>query len=366
MKTIPFVDLKGMHSGMKAQLEGAFSRVLENSYYICGTELTKFEKDFAQFTQAKHCVGVANGLDALILTLRSMGIGAGDEVALPAHTFIATALAVSAVGATPVLVDVDLRTYNIDPTDLRKKITKKTKAIIPVHLYGLMADMNEILAIAKEHGLQVLEDAAQAHGAELDGKRAGSFGDAAGFSFYPGKNLGALGDGGAITTNSDSFAEKLQTLRNYGAKKKYHHTEKGVNSRLDELQAAFLNEKLPLLEKWTQERQSIADLYHESFAGLSVSLPETPVGYRHSWHLYVIRTPKRGQLQKSLSEAGIDTLIHYPVPVHFQDAYREMGHNPGDFPASEKAASEVLSLPLWVGMPAAEAAERIRKVLKTF
>jgi dTDP-4-amino-4,6-dideoxygalactose transaminase len=363
---IPFVDLRPTHIKLQPRLNEAFQRTLERSHFICGPELEKFEKTFAKYSEAGFSVGVANGLDALVLALRAFDIGPGHEVIIPAHTFVATALAVSYVGATPVFVDVDADSFNIDVSRIEEKITACTRAIMPVHLYGLMADLPAIRTLADQHRLIVIEDAAQAHGAEIQKRRAGSIGDAAGFSFYPGKNLGALGDGGAVTTNKYETAERIRTLRNYGSKIKYTHEEKGVNSRLDELQAAFLSEKFTLLEEMTESRIRVAETYSQTLAGTFAILPKTPAGYRHVWHLYVIRVRDRNKVQAALADVGIQTLVHYPTPCHLQPAYADLHHKVGDFPVSEEMAKTVLSLPLWYGMPAQECAERVLAVLKKF
>lgn len=343
---IPFLDLTAAHLELQEGLDNAFRRVLASSWFILGKELKSFEEEFAACCGAKHCVGVGNGLDALTLILRAMDIGPGDEVIVPAGTFIATWLAVSQAGAVPVPVDQDEKTFNIDTSLIEKAVTKKTKAVMPVHLYGKMAEMDSINRIAEKYGLKVIEDAAQAHGACYRGKRAGTLGDAAGFSFYPGKNLGALGDGGAVVTNDDGIAAKARLLRNYGSKEKYQHEEKGVNSRLDELQAAFLRVKLENLEEWNERRRMLAMRYRETLSRIpGLILPEAEDGESHVWHLYVVRHPERDAVRARLEKAGIETLVHYPVPPHLSPAYSGKFQK-GDFPVAERLAKEVISLPM--------------------
>ncbi|SES84753.1 DegT/DnrJ/EryC1/StrS aminotransferase family protein [Natronincola peptidivorans] len=348
MKEVKFLDMESMHQSIKKEIFSALNKAYDSNWFIMGKELANFEKSFAQYCQVKHCIGVGNGLDALHLILRGYGIGEGDEVIIPANTFIATALAVSYAGAVPVLVEPDENAYNINPSLIENAITKKTKAIIAVHLYGQPADMDAINNIAKTYKLKVIEDAAQAHGALYKGRQTGTLGDAAGFSFYPGKNLGALGDGGAITTNDDDLAEKLNLLRNYGSSKKYHHQLKGFNSRLDEVQAVFLNIKLSYMDQWTRERRSIAEEYMKKLKDTKIITPYVPEWIDSAWHLFVIRCKKRDQLKKYLANQGIGTMIHYPIPIHLQEAYREL--RDGDFPLTEILSNEVLSLPIWVGM----------------
>jgi dTDP-4-amino-4,6-dideoxygalactose transaminase len=345
MKQIPFLDLKALYLELKEDLDAAYRRVMESGLYILGREVEAFEQEFADYCGVKHCIGVGNGLDALHLILRAMEIGPGDEVIVPANTYIATWLAVTYAGATPVPVEPDKRTYNIDPHFIEKAITPRTRAILPVHLYGQPADLDPILEIARRHNLKVIEDAAQAHGARYKGKRTGGLANAAGFSFYPGKNLGALGDGGVVTTNDNSLADRVRILRNYGSRVKYHHKVKGFNSRLDELQAAFLRVKLHKLDEWNGRRQVIADLYRKRLTGVKdLTLPYIPEWAEPVWHLFVVRTSERDQLQKHLTDKGIQTLIHYPVPPHKQEAYCEMASIA--LPISEKIHREVLSLPM--------------------
>ncbi len=344
---VPFLDLKSPHLELQQELEAAFRRVLESGWYILGREVEAFEEEFAAYCGTRYCVGVGNGLDALHLILRAYGIGAGDEVIVPSNTYIATWLAVSYAGAKPVPVEPIEATYNIDPQRIRDAITPRTKAIIAVHLYGQPADMGAINDIAHRHGLKVIEDAAQAHGARYKGARAGNLGDAAGFSFYPGKNLGALGDGGAITTNDDSLASKVRVLRNYGSRVKYHNEVKGFNSRLDELLAALLRVKLKHLDKWNSARSRIAMSYLEGLAASDLVLPIIPEWAEPVWHLFVVRSAQRDSLQNKLEHAGIDTMVHYPVPPHLQPAYADEGYQVGDLPIAEKLHREVLSLPMF-------------------
>jgi len=342
---IPFLDLKASYLELKSELDAVYKRVMDSGWYIQGEEVRAFEAEFAEYCNVKYCVGVGNGLDALHLILRAMHIGAGDEVIVPSNTFIATWLAVSYAGATPVPVEPDVATYNIDPNRIEAAITRKTKAIMPVHLYGQPADMDPILEITARHHLKVIEDAAQAHGARYKGKRTGGLGDAAGFSFYPGKNLGALGDGGAVTTNDPSIAERVRQLRNYGSQIKYSHEFKGFNSRLDELQAAFLRVKLRSLDEWNKRRQVYADLYLKGLAGLPyLTLPYVPDWAEPVWHLFVVRTSKRDPLQKYLEDQGVQTMIHYPVPPHKQGAFQEFANI--SLTVSEIVHKEVLSLPM--------------------
>ncbi len=349
--SVPFADLSYMHEEIREDLNRAYDRVLKKSIYIQGEECGLFEKEFADFCGAEHCVGVATGLDAITLILKGMGIGAGDEVILPANTFIATALAVTYAGAVPVLIEPDIHTYNMDTGKIEEKINGKTKAIIAVHLQGRTADMDPVLSIAKKYGIKVIEDAAQAHGAKYKGRRAGSLGDAAAFSFYPGKNLGALGDGGCITTNNGELAEKIRALGNYGSDYKYHHIYQGVNSRLDELQAAFLRVKLPMLDKWNARRREIAERYREKIVHPDIVLPlESTDEYEHIYHVFAIRCDDRDKLEKYLNERSIGTVKHYPIPIHLQEAYSELGYPKGSLPVSERISETTLSIPIYYGM----------------
>jgi len=342
---VPFLDLRKLNQEIVRDLDQAYHRVMDSGWYILGQEVEAFEREWANYCGVKNCVGVGNGLDALHLILRAMGIGYGDEVIVPANTYIATWLAVSYTGATPVPVEPDERTYNIDPDRIEEAITHKTRAIIAVHLYGQPADMDSINQIAEKYGIKVVEDAAQSHGARYKGTKVGGLGHAAGWSFYPGKNLGAFGDGGAVTTNDDSLANRVRTLRNYGSHIKYYNEYKGFNSRLDELQAAFLRVKLKKLDQWNERRRQIADLYLENLSDLpGLILPFVPQWAEPVWHLFVIRSSKRNFLQKYLNDYGIGTLIHYPIPPHKQSAYNEM--NCLSYPITEKIHREVLSLPM--------------------
>lgn len=350
---IPFLDLKAINAQYRDELIEACTRVIDSGWYIAGNELAQFEQAFASYCGTKHAIGVANGLDALILTLRAwkeLGkLKDGDEVIVPSNTYIASILAISANDLVPVLVEPDLATYNLCPKQTEAAITAKTRAILPVHLYGQLADMPTIMAIAQRHNLLVLEDSAQAHGAELNGKKAGNWGDASGFSFYPGKNLGALGDAGAVTTNDDQLAETLRALRNYGSHEKYKNLFQGTNSRLDEIQAAMLSVKLKHLDTETAHRRKVADAYIQGINNTAVTLPLTlnasPLTREnHVWHVFVIRCEQREALQKHLLEHGIQTLIHYPIPPHQQQAYKEW--NMDSYPITEKIHEHILSLPM--------------------
>lgn len=343
---IPFLDLGDSYSELKAEIDTAVARVLESGWYILGPEVEAFEAQFAAYCEATHAIGVANGLDALILALRALDIGPGDEVIVPSNTYIATWLAVSAVGARPVPVEPDPATHTIDPALIPAALTERTRALLPVHLYGCPADMDPILAIAREHGLKVVEDAAQAHGARYKGRRIGAHGDVVCWSFYPGKNLGALGDGGAVTTNDEGLAERIRTLGNYGSRQKYVNIEKGVNSRLDPLQAAILKVKLAHLDAWNDRRRAVAAFYGEALVGTGLTLPHTPNWAEHVWHLYVVQSPERAALQARLQETGVGTLIHYPIPPHRQEAYRDLAPTLPPSPLAERLADEVLSLPI--------------------
>lgn len=348
---IPFLNFEPMHGKLKSEMMEAFEKVYDGYWYIMGEYLKTFEKEYAEFNQVNHAIGLSNGLDALYLSLKALGISAGDEVIMPSNTFIATVLAVSYTGAKPIFVEPNTDTYLIDPDLIPQAITSKTKAIIPVHLYGQACEMDKIMAIAEEYGLKVIEDNAQAHGAIFKGKLTGSYGHINGTSFYPGKNLGALGDAGAITTNDESLARKIQMLRNYGSKEKYKHEEIGHNMRLDELQAAFLSVKLRHLDEFTKQRQEIASWYSESLKDINgISLPYTHPEASHVYHLYVIRTKRRDELKEYLADKGVGTLIHYPIPPHLQASYYSLGYKKGDFPIAENLAETSLSLPIWPGM----------------
>jgi dTDP-4-amino-4,6-dideoxygalactose transaminase len=340
-----------MHAAIRDEMEAAFREVYNSNWFILGKKLEAFEQAYAAYTGTNYAVGVSNGLDALILALRVLGVGPGDEAIVPSNTYIATVLAVTHVGATPVLVEPRIDTYNIDPSRIPSAITKRTKAIIPVHLYGQACEMDAIMDIAHAHNLYVVEDNAQAHGATFKGKRTGSWGHLNATSFYPGKNLGALGDAGAVTTDDPILAEKVRSYRNYGSKVKYHNEVVGYNNRLDELQAAFLLVKLKHIEAWTHQRQQIASWYDAALNGAhNITMPITHPDASHSYHLYVIRTQQRDALQKNLADNGIGTLIHYPIPPHLQEAYKHLGYKEGDFPIAEELAKTMVSLPLWPGL----------------
>lgn len=344
---IPFLDLKAAYLELTPELDAAYQQVMDSGWYLLGQELEAFEAEFAAYCEAKYCGGVGNGLDALHLILRALSIGPGDEVIVPAHTFIATWLAVSYAGATPVLVEPDEKTYNIDPNLIEVAITERTKAILPVHLYGQPADMDGINALAHRYELKVIEDAAQAHGARYKGRRTGGLGDAAGFSFYPGKNLGAFGDGGAVVTNDPEIADKVRVLRNYGSRVKYHNEVQGFNSRLDELQAAFLRVKLKKLDEWNARRKMVAQYYLENLAEIpSLTLPHVHQWADPVWHLFVIRSPKRDRLTQKLEQCGIQTLIHYPVPPHLSEVYQNNNWEDYSLNLTKNLAKEVLSLPM--------------------
>jgi dTDP-4-amino-4,6-dideoxygalactose transaminase len=359
---VPYLDLKALNLLNETQLINAFSRVLNSGWYIMGEELLAFEKAYATFQQTDYCVGVANGLDAIILSLKALGIGEGHEVIVPSNTYIATWLAVSYVGATPIPVEPIWGSCNMDPDLVPQAITSRTKAIIPVNLYGQAAALDKIFSIANEHGIKVVEDNAQAQGAICNGKLAGSFGHINATSFYPGKNLGALGDAGAVTTNHGDLAGIVRVLRNYGSEKKYFNQVKGINSRLDELQAALLAAKLPGMQQQINERQQLADAYNRALSGLGdLTLPINADGCSSVYHIYQVRTSKRDALQDYLNKHDIGTVIHYPVPPHMQKAYSEMGFKEGDFPIAEKIAKQTLSLPLYPSMPN----EHQQKVIST-
>lgn len=344
---VPFVSFEKMHDEIKEEMRYAFNNVLESNWFIRGKNVEEFEKEFANFCDSKYCIGCGNGLDALMLILRGFDIGEGDEVIVPANTFIATALAVSYVGAKPILVDND-EMYNIDCSLIEGRITEKTKAIIAVHLYGMPADMDKINEIAKRNNLIVIEDAAQAHGATYNGKKIGSLSHAAAFSFYPGKNLGALGDGGAVVTNNKQLAEKIKTIASYGSSIKYHHQFKGVNSRLDEMQAAFLRVKLQRLGEWNEDRERIVEFYLNNILNKKVILPLLDDRCKSAWHLFVIRVEERDKFIEYLKENNIEALIHYPIPVNKQEAYSEL--NDEYYERAEQYSKNIVSLPLWYGM----------------
>jgi dTDP-4-amino-4,6-dideoxygalactose transaminase len=364
--TIPFLSFDPVNQQIKTEITAAFETVFNDGWYIMGKQLIAFEQEYAVFNKVQHTVGISNGLDALHIALKGLGIGAGDEVIIPSHTYIATALAVSYVGATPVFVEPDPNSYNMDVTKIEAAITKKTKAIMPVHLYGQACEMDVIKQLAAKYHLFIVEDNAQAHGAAWNGQLTGSWGHLNATSFYPGKNLGALGDAGAVTTNDASLAAKAAMLRNYGSVKKYTHEVIGYNQRMDELQAAFLRVKLKYLPEWTTQRQEIAAQYNTILQGKGdIVTPAVAKGATHVYHLYVIQTAQRDALQQSLQEQGIVTLIHYPVPVHLQGAYQHLGYKKGDFPIAESLANRCLSLPIWPGMQSMQI-ETVAKAVQQF
>ena len=362
---VPFVDLSAQYASVKDEVNRAIAGVLERTDFILGRDVEHFEAEFATFCGVQHAVGVDSGTSALELALRAYGVGPGDEVITAANTFIATALAISFTGATPVLVDVDPHTYTVDAASLEEAITPRTKAIVPVHLYGQPADMDPILELAERRGLVVVEDACQAHAATYKGRRAGSLGHAAAFSFYPGKNLGAYGDAGAVVTDDAKVAQSLKMLRNYGSAKKYHHTLRGFNRRLDTLQAAVLRVKLRYLDAWSDARREHAERYGELLKGSAV-VPPTRAAYASPvYHLYVIRVQEREQLQAHLSAEGVSTGIHYPVPVHLQPAYGDLGYKLGDFPVTERYAQEIVSLPMYPELTP-ELISRVTDAIKSY
>jgi dTDP-4-amino-4,6-dideoxygalactose transaminase len=347
---IPFLDLKAAYLEIHSEIDAAIKQVLESGWYILGEEVDAFEREYATYCEAKHCVGVANGLDALHLALLALGVGKDDEVIVPSNTYIATWLAVSQCGGKPVPVEPDVSSCNIDPAAIEAAITSRTKVILPVHLYGQPTDLEPILSIAHKYGLKVLEDGAQAHGARYKGKRIGAHGDVVAWSFYPGKNLGAFGDGGGITTDNAEIAERIRVLRNYGSKVKYINEVRGFNSRLDPLQAAVLRVKLKYLDRGNQARRKIASQYLIGLSDIDLMLPFVPDWAEPVWHLFVVRSGARDKLQQQLSQAGIGTLIHYPIPPHLQRAYAELNYVRGSFPIAEQIHEQVLSLPMFPSM----------------
>lgn len=360
---VPFADFRAMHDELRVGLDRAYHDVIDSSYFIQGEQCKAFEEEYAAYCSVRNCVGVATGLDAIYLILKAMGIGHGDEVIIPSNTFIATALAVSYTGALPVFVEPELSTYNIDPNRIEEKINERTRAIIAVHLQGRAADMDAVCAVAAEHDLKVIEDAAQAHGARYRGRRTGGLGYAAAFSFYPGKNLGALGDGGCVTTDDDSLAEKIRALGNYGSDYKYHHIYQGTNSRLDEMQAAFLRVKLPHLDQWNARRREIAARYLKELHCPELVLPlPSDENYEHIYHVFVVRHPKRDALEKYLSDCGIGTVKHYPIPIHRQAAYEDLQIPEGTLPIAEEISRTVLSLPMYYGMTEEQVSYVIEKI----
>jgi dTDP-4-amino-4,6-dideoxygalactose transaminase len=360
---VPFLDFVGPYEELKPDLDAAYFRFMRSAWYILGKEVEAFENEYAAYCGSKYCIGVGNGLEALHLILRAYGIGEGDEVIVPSNTYIATWLAVSYAGATPVPVEPDPQTFNLDPTKIEKALTSRTKAILPVHLYGQPADMDPMMEIAEKRGLKVVEDNAQAQGARYKGRRTGSLGHAAAHSYYPGKNLGALGDAGAVTTDDSTLADQVRTLRNYGSKKKYYNDLKGYNSRLDELQAAFLRVKLKKLDEWNDRRRGVARRYLSELPGTSeLLLPQVPPWADPAWHLFVVRHPQRDSFQKKLTDAAVGTLIHYPVPPHLSGAYVSGKWPAGTYPLAEQLASTVLSLPIGPHLTEAQAAVVVQEV----
>jgi dTDP-4-amino-4,6-dideoxygalactose transaminase len=361
---IPFLDLRSSYKELETDIDDAVKRALNSGFYILGPEVEAFEDEFARFCDANFCVGVGNGLDAIYISLKALGIGDGDEVLVPSNTYIATWLAVSQCGAKPVPVEPCIDSYNMDPALIKKAITKNTKAIIAVHLYGQPAALDEILSIAKTFDLKVIEDAAQAHGAVYKGKKIGSHSDMVTWSFYPGKNLGAFGDGGCITTNNEYLAKKAAIIRNYGSEQKYVNDVRGLNSRLDPLQAAILRVKLLKLSEWNLRRKEIAKIYDGAFESAGLHSPKEKDGSISSWHLYVLRHPNRNDIVKNLNALGVNVLIHYPIPPHLQGAYKSLGYNRGDFPIAEKLSDEIFSLPIGPHLSVADAEKVISSVLK--
>jgi dTDP-4-amino-4,6-dideoxygalactose transaminase len=366
MTDIPLVDLKVQYATIGRDVQQRIARVIQEGRFVLGSEVAEFESEFAAYCQCRHAVGVASGLDALKLSLRGLQIGPGDEVITAANTFIATALAISAVGAKPVLVDVDPDRYNLDPARLADAITSRTKAVVPVHLYGQPADMDEICYLADEHRLNVVEDASQAHGARYRGRRTGSLGDVAAFSLYPGKNLGCYGQGGVVTTRDEQLAETIAVLRNYGSKQKYRHELRGENSRLDTIQAAVLSVKLQHLDRWNGERRRAAGAYRSLLEGVGdLVLPAVAPDVEHVYHQFVIRTARRDRLLARLNESGIGAMIHYPIPIHLQPAYADHGWQAGDFPVAERLAAEMISLPMYPELQDQQI-ERVCSCIKEF
>jgi dTDP-4-amino-4,6-dideoxygalactose transaminase len=361
---IPFLDLKAIYAELKPELDAAYQRVMESGWFVLGQEVTAFETEYAAFCGTAHCVGLGNGLEALELVLRAWDIGAGDEVIVPSNTYIATWLSVTAVGAKVVPVEPTRTGANIDPGRIEAAITSRTRAIMPVHLYGEPADMDAIMAIASRHKLRVVEDVAQAQGAKVRGRRVGRLGHAGAHSFFPTKNFGAFGDGGAVTTDDAELAERLRALRNYGGRVKYVNIERGFNSRLDELQAAFLRAKLPRLDAWNDHRRQVAARYHDRLSNVpDLGLPRAAQWAEPVWHLYVVRTERRAELMTALIQAGIGSLIHYPIPPHLQEAYADLGLVKGSLPLAEKLADTVLSLPMGAHMEL-EAVDEVTEVIR--
>ncbi|MBI3355082.1 MAG: DegT/DnrJ/EryC1/StrS family aminotransferase [Nitrospirae bacterium] len=360
---IQMVDLKAQYHSIEGEIDARIKEIINGAHFIMGSNVSEFEKEAAGYHNIKHAVAVASGTDALHLALLACGIGKGDEVITTPFTFIATAEAITYTGARPVFVDIDLQTYNIDIKKIEKTITKKTKAILPVHLFGLPADMEKIKELAAEYKLKIIEDCAQSFGAEYKGKKTGAIGDAGCFSFFPSKNLGCYGDGGMVVTNDDNMAEKIRMLRNHGQKVRYYHSIIGYNSRLDEIQAGILRVKLKRIDEYNKKRRENAHLYTEKLKGINIITPSEPEGYYHVFHQYSIRTSKRDSIQKGLTEAGIASAIYYPVPLHLQESYKDLGYKKGDFPVSEAIASDIISLPMYPELTEAQIDE-VCKVIK--
>ena len=361
---IPLVDLNGAYRELREELDDAVAHVMQSGWYVGGPTVEEFEQNYARYCEAKFCVGVASGLDALHLALRALDIGPGDEVIVSSNSFIATLLAISMVGATPVLVEPDPHTHNIDPDAIEAAITPNTRALLPTHLYGQPCDLDPLLKLAKRHGLKLVEDGAQAHGARYKGKRIGGHGDVVTWSFYPTKNLGAMGDGGAVTTNDPEIARRIRTLGNYGSTVRYVNEVRGTNSRLDPIQATVLRVKLDHLDEWNDRRRRIAAYYMEALAKTDLQLPLVPQWSEPVWHLFVVRSPDRSALQAACASSGVQTLIHYPIPPHLQQAYADLGFGRGDFPICETLADEVLSLPIGPHLTMEEA-ERVTACVRS-
>jgi dTDP-4-amino-4,6-dideoxygalactose transaminase len=361
-RRVAFLDVGAATREIQPELDEALTRVMASGWYVLGPEVEAFEAEWAAFVGTRGCVGVGNGLDALTLALRAMGVGPGDEVIVPGYTFVATWLAVTATGARPVPVDVDPATVNMDPYSLDAAITPRTKVVVPVHLYGRLARIDDIIAIARRHGLRVLEDAAQAHGAQIGGRRAGSLADAAAWSFYPAKNLGAIGDAGAVTSDDAELLDRVRLLRNYGSPRRYEHEIEGVNSRMDEIQAAVLRTKLPHLDEWNSRRLRVAQTYLRELTGLGLDLPAPAPAGEHVWHVFATRTDRRDAVRRVLAAAGIETLIHYPTPPHLQPAYAGVGRGQGSLPVTEAIAARSLSLPMGPHLTAEDVARVVAAV----
>jgi dTDP-4-amino-4,6-dideoxygalactose transaminase len=361
---VPFVDLLSLHREIEPECHQVFARVMHESSFVLGPEVQRFEREYAAYVGTDYCVAVNTGTAALHLTLAALGVGPGDEVITVPHTFIATAEAITNVGARPVFVDIDPLSFNMDPDLLPRAITPRTRAIIPVHLYGQMADMDPILSIANSRGISVIEDACQAHGASYTGRKAGSLGIAGCFSFYPAKNLGAFGEGGAVTTDDPALAAQIRLLRDHGSSRKYEHKVPGHNMRMEGLQGGILSVKLKHLDRWNEQRRHAAGIYDAAFANTEVMPPAEMVYGRHVYHLYVVMADNREALRQHLSESGIETGLHYPIPLHLQEAYRSLGYHEGDFPVTERVKSRILSLPMYPGISASAITEVAGKVLE--